>query len=90
MENRGPYAHRERNVDDLTTMWNEFKGERCVLLWIKCQKPNAVKRSQLTSSKPGPDDGVEMLKTKCTGEWGGGGGGPPPPPQKVLKLKNKK
>ena len=55
------------SVDDLTTMWSEFKGKRCVLLWIKCQKPNAVKRSRPTSSKPGPDDGVEMPKTKRTG-----------------------
>lgn len=54
-------------LHDLTTMWSEFKGKRCVLLWIKCQKPNTVKRSRLTSSEPGADDDGEIPKTKRAG-----------------------
>ena len=33
------------NLDDLTMMWSEFKEKKCILLWIKCLKPNTVKRS---------------------------------------------
>ena len=50
--------------NDLTTMWSEFKGKRCVLLWIKCQKSNATKRSRPTSSELGTDSDVDVPKTK--------------------------
>ena len=37
--------------EDLTMMSNEYKGKRCILLWMKCQKPKATKRQRSTSTE---------------------------------------
>ena len=52
---------------DLTTMFSEYRGKRCILLWIKCQKPSVTKRSRPTSPDMGASEDVQVPKAKRAG-----------------------
>ena len=53
------------SLEDLSAMWNVYKGKRCVLLWIKCQKSQPSKRLRSTSTDTSSE--VDLPKTKRAG-----------------------